>query len=106
LREATNRYSQGGGEGEPAPDLEEKARPLFFQCLDEIRKFLPKAQAARVPKWRALSRIDLEDLYAFVYGFLAEVDERRDEYLQAELRLTSAFLLVKHLMIAACTRTK
>jgi len=97
LREATNRYSQGGGEGEPAPDIEEEARPLFFQCLDEIRKLLPKAQAAQAPKWRGLSRIDLEDLYAFVYGFLAEEDVRRDEYLQAELRLTSAFLLVKHL---------
>jgi type I restriction enzyme R subunit len=92
-----NRYSQGGGEGEPAPDIEEKARPLFFQCLDEIRKLLPRAQAVQVPKWRGLSRIDLEDLYAFVYGFLAEEDEGRDEYLQAELRVTSAFLLVKHL---------
>src|SRR6476661_8255543 len=72
LREATSRYSQGGGEGEPAPDIEEKARPLFFQCLDEIRKLLPVAQGAQVPKWRGFSRIDLEDLYAFVYGFLAE----------------------------------
>ncbi len=97
LREAANRYSQGGGEGEPAPDIEEKARPLFFQCLDEIRRLLPSAQAAQAPKWRSLSRIDLEDLYAFVYGFLAEMDEHRDKYLQAELRLTSAFLLVKHL---------
>jgi type I restriction enzyme R subunit len=97
LREATNRYSQGGGEGEPAPDIEEKARPLFFQCLDEIRKLLPTVQVAQAAEWRERSRIDLEDLYAFVYGLLAEEDERRDEYLLAELRLTSAFLLVKHL---------
>ncbi len=97
LRDATARYSKGGGKGEPAPDIEKKARPLFFECLDEIRRLLPEAQSAQAPKWRALSRIDLEDLYAFVYGFLAEDDELRDHFLQAELRLTSAFLLVKHL---------
>ncbi|MDI1445954.1 type I restriction endonuclease subunit R [Polyangium sp. 6x1] len=97
LREATDRYTKGGGEGEPAPDIETKGRPLFFECLEAVRKLLPAAQAAQAPKWRTLSRIDLEDLYAFVYGYLAEEDERRDEYLQAELRLTTAFLLVKHL---------
>ncbi|WP_158620009.1 type I restriction endonuclease subunit R [Corallococcus sicarius] len=97
LREATNRYSKGGGQGEPAPDIEEKARPLFLQCLGDIRKLLPEAQAAQAPKWRGLSRIDVEDLYAFAYGFLAEDEERKDDYLQTELRLTSAFLLVKHL---------
>jgi type I restriction enzyme R subunit len=97
LREATDRYSQGGGEGEPAPDIEERARPLFFECLDEIRKLLPEAQAAQVPRWRSLSRIDLEDLYAFVYGCIDESDESKDDFLQAEVRLTSAFLLVKTL---------
>jgi type I restriction enzyme R subunit len=97
LREATQRYTQGGGEGEPAPNIEEKARPLFFECLEDIRTLLSDQQADQVPKWRTLSRIDLEDLYAFVFGYLAEEDERQDRFLQAELRLTSAFLLVKHL---------
>lgn len=97
LREATNRYTDGGGEGEPAPNIEDEARPLFVGCLEETRKLIPGAQAERVPRWRALSRIDLEDLYAFVYGYLTEDDARRDEFLQAEVRLTSAFLLVKHL---------
>jgi type I restriction enzyme R subunit len=97
LREATNRYSQGGGKGEPAPNIEETARPLFLRCLDDIRKLLPEAQAVQAPKWRGLSRIELEDLYAFVYGFLAEEDERKDKYFEAELRLTTVFLLVKHL---------
>src|SRR6202043_1158246 len=54
LREATNRYSQGGGEGEPAPDIEEKARPLFFQCLEDMRALLPEEQASQVYKWRTL----------------------------------------------------
>jgi type I restriction enzyme R subunit len=97
LREATDRYSKGGGEGEPAPDIEKTARPLFFACLEQIRKLLPEGQRLLSPKWRTMSRIDLEDLYAFTYGYLTEEDERRDEYLQAELRLTAAFLLVKQL---------
>jgi type I restriction enzyme, R subunit len=97
LREAANRYSKGGGEGEPAPDIEAKARPLFLEALEQTRNVLPNEQAKQAPHWRAMSRIDLEDLYAFVYGFLAEDDERREHFLDAELRLTSAFLLVKHL---------
>ena len=32
-----------------------------------------------------------------MFGYLAEEDERQDRFLHAELRLTSAFLLVKHL---------
>ncbi|UQA58584.1 type I restriction endonuclease subunit R [Polyangium aurulentum] len=97
LREATDRYAKGGGKGDPAPNVDEKARPLFFECLETARKLLPAAQAAQAPNWRRLSRIELEDLYAFVYGYLADDGERRDEFLQAELRLTTAFLLVKHL---------
>lgn len=47
--------------------------------------------------WRRLGRIELEDLYALAYGCLADDDARRDQFLQCEARLTSAFLLVKHL---------
>jgi type I restriction enzyme R subunit len=39
----------------------------------------------------------MEDLYALVYGHIADDDELREHFLQAELRLTSVFLLVKHL---------
>jgi type I restriction enzyme R subunit len=44
-----------------------------------------------------MSRIELEDLYALVYGTLADDDERRDHFLDAEHRLTNVFLLVKHI---------
>ena len=44
-----------------------------------------------------MSDIDMEDLYALVYGFLATEDTRRDDFIQAEAVLSSAFLLVKHL---------
>ena len=61
MREATNRYSRGGGEGDPAPGIEEKARPLFYECLEDLRTLLPAEIAAQAPKWRSLARIDLED---------------------------------------------
>jgi type I restriction enzyme, R subunit len=95
LREATNRYSQGGGRGEPAPSIDAEARPVFYQALEEVRAALPAD--LDYGAWRALSRIELEDRFALVYGFLTDDDDRRDAYLQGEARLTRAFLLVKHL---------
>jgi type I restriction enzyme R subunit len=95
LREATDRYTQGGGRGAPAPDLGEEARPIFMAALAEVRELLPSGQAYGA--WRGLSHMALEDLYALVYGTLAGDDEQRDAFLDAEHRLTSAFLLVKHL---------
>ena len=94
LREATAKYSQGGGKGSPAPDIEETARPMFLQCLADIRATLPEGGYAG---WRRLDSIALEDLYALVYGTLAEEESGREDFLRAELRITQAFLLVKHL---------
>ncbi len=93
LREATNKYTTGGGKGEPAPEVEETAVPVFEACLAEIRAILPEGK--NYGNWRKMSRIDMEDMYAFVFGHLAEDDDRREHFLQAELRLTSSFLLVK-----------
>ncbi len=95
LREATNKYTQGGGTGDPAPDIEGTARPLFFTCLEAIRQLLPEGKD--YGNWQQLSRIEMEDLFSLVYGTLADDDEFRDQFLEAELRLTTAFLLVKHL---------
>lgn len=95
LREATNRYTQGGGCGEPAPDIEGEAMPLFFEHLDEVRGLLPAG--VNYGDWRKLSKIDLEDRYSLVYGHLTESDDVRDEFLQAEHKLTRSFTLVKHL---------
>ncbi len=95
LRDATSHYTQSGGEGEVAAGIDEKARPLFFSALADLRQALPRGR--NYGGWRELSEIDLEDLYALVYGSLAADDDRRDEFLQAEARLSAAFLLVKHL---------
>lgn len=95
LREATGKYTQGGGTGRPAPNVEEEAKPVFFADLDALRRALP--EGINYGDWRGLSNIDLEDRGARVYGYLTETDGRRDEFLQAEARLTKSFLLVRHL---------
>ena len=95
LREATNTYTQGGGKGNPAPSVTDQALPVFMECLEAVRSLLP--EGIEYGDWQRLSRVDLEDRYALVYGTLSNDDERRDEYLQAELRLSHAYLLVKHL---------
>jgi len=100
LREATAQYTQGGGQGEIAPGIAEVAVPLFMAELAAIRATLPAGAPPAgydFSAWRRLGRIELEDLYALAYGCLADDDARRDQFLQCEARLTSAFLLVKHL---------
>lgn len=96
LRAATAKYSSGGEDhGKPAGGLDEDARPLFTAALAEVRTFLP--EGVSYGDWRRLAPIALEDRYAAVYGHLTSDDDLRDHFLDAELRLTNAFLLVKHL---------
>lgn len=95
LRAATATYTQGGGRGNPAPEVGPVARPQFLRLLEEIRGLLPDDRD--YGGWRKLSKIDLEDLYSLVYGHFADDDGLRDEFLLIEKRLTAAFLLVKHL---------
>lgn len=94
LREATGKYTQVGG-GEPAPDVSEQAKPIFYECLDEARGLLPTG--IKYGDWRRLSGIELEDRYALVYGHLTEDEGLREHFLQAELRVSEVYLLVKHL---------
>lgn len=95
LREATATYSSGGGTGAPAADISEQARPAFHEAIEAVRACLPQERDWSV--WRKLSRIEFEDLHSLAYGYLAADDDLRDRFLEAELRLTNAFLLVKHL---------
>jgi len=95
LREATRRYTQGGGRGTPAPGLGDVAKPLFFGELQVVRSLLPAG--VDYGNWRRLTGIDLEDQCSSIYGLLTESDDKRDSYLGAERRLTQTFLLVKHL---------
>ncbi len=95
LREATATYTKGGGKGDPSPEVGPAARPEFMRLLGEMHSLLPHGQD--YGGWRRMSKIQMEDMYSLVYGHLADDDGRRDEFLLAEKRLTSSFLLVKHL---------
>ena len=95
LRDATSHYTQGGGEGKVAGDIDEEARPIFFNALRDTQAILPKGRL--YGGWRTMTEIEVEDLYSLVYGFLSSDDDLRDNFLQAETRVSSAFLLVKHL---------
>lgn len=95
LRDATGKYTAGGGRGEPAPGVSEEAKPLFLGALEAARRLLP--EGIDYGAWRRLSHVDLDDRYALVFGHVTGSEERRDTYLQVELRLSHAYLLVKHL---------
>src|SRR5438094_7635538 len=56
LREATAKYTLGGGRGNPAPNVEDTARPLFHKYLDDIRNLLPEGQ--NYGGWRRMTRIE------------------------------------------------
>jgi type I restriction enzyme, R subunit len=92
LREATNKYTEKNA-GEPAPSIETEGRPIFFASLEEVRRLLP--ENINYGDWRKLSGIDLEDRYSLVFGHLTNSDELRDNFLQAEHKLTKSHLLVK-----------
>jgi type I restriction enzyme R subunit len=95
LREATAKYTQGGGKGDPAPELNGQARAVFFESLQGVRDLLPKDKDYQ--GWRRLSGIDLEDMSTEVVACLTESDEIRDHFFDAEKKLSLTVLLVKHL---------
>jgi type I restriction enzyme R subunit len=95
LREAAGQYSAGGGRGEPAPGVSEEAGPLFVSAVDSARALLPAG--IDHAGWRRLGPVAFEDLHTAVYAHLAGDEELRDRFIEAERRVSSAFLLVRHL---------
>ena len=100
LKEATRKYTQGGGAGNPAPDISDEAKRVFVDSLADTRALLPELPAGRnYGGWRALPNIEFEDLFLRCCGYLTETDELRDDFLATEARLNSAFSLVNHLPV-------
>ena len=98
LKEATRKYTQGGGGGNPAPNINEEAKTVFVQTLADVRDLLPERPAGgSYGDWRAWPNIEFEDLFLQCCGHLMETDELRDDFLAGEARLNSAFSLVNHL---------
>jgi type I restriction enzyme R subunit len=94
LKEATKKYTQGGGVGNPAPDISGEAKEIFLQTLAEVQDLLPELPVGKsYGGWRKLPNIEFEDLLLRCYGHLIETDELRDDFLAGEARLNSAFSL-------------
>jgi type I restriction enzyme R subunit len=93
LKEATHKYTQGGGKGKPIGDLSAEAVPIFFEALEAVRKFVPPG--VDISNWRAKPKVEREDWLADFVGHLMGPDE--DAFLNAQARLDKAYQLVKHL---------
>ncbi|MBE7469087.1 MAG: type I restriction endonuclease subunit R [Anaerolineae bacterium] len=105
LKEATAKYTQGGGRGSLTGDLEQEAAALFLRQLEITRANMPGLKGTEFPAnayaaWRSLSNIQLEDLSRYVYGTLVGDPQHRDDFLNEEFKLSKAFSLVKHLAVA------
>jgi type I restriction enzyme R subunit len=98
LKEATRKYTEGGGQGNPAPNIDEEATDAFLAALKEARDFLPvPAAGTTYGAWRTMPNIDFEDLFLNCCGRLTDTDKTRDDFLVSEAKLNSAFSLVNHL---------
>jgi type I restriction enzyme R subunit len=95
LKEATRKYTTGGGRGNLAEDLADQALSYFFIQLQATRSNLPPDQPYE--RWRDLSRIELEDLCSLCYGTLAADEVLKEDFLNDERRLSKSFSLVSHL---------
>ena len=73
LKEATHRYTQGGGKGKPIGDLSGEAVPIFFEALEAVRKFVPPG--VDITDWRAKPKVEREDWLADFVGHLMGPDE-------------------------------
>ncbi|MDI1346119.1 MAG: type I restriction endonuclease subunit R [Pseudolabrys sp.] len=95
LKAAAKKYTQGGGRGNPAPNLNEEANGAFMAALEEVRELLPALPAGRsYGDWRGWPNIEFEDQFLRCCGHLMETDELRDDFLTAEAKLSCAFSLV------------
>jgi type I restriction enzyme R subunit len=95
LKDATRKYTAGGGRGSLIDELSEQAVQVFLAHLDVTRSHLPPDQPYAT--WRTLDPVALDDLCNLCYGTLAADEQRRDDFLAAEYKLTKAYSLVKHL---------
>ncbi|WP_062310434.1 type I restriction endonuclease subunit R, partial [Alicyclobacillus sendaiensis] len=92
LKEATQRYTAGGGRGRPVVDIKQ-AVEIFYSSLEAVRAFFPPD--LDTINWRGLPKIEREDWIADRVNEL--LGEREEPFLQAQAKLEKAHQLVRHL---------
>jgi type I restriction enzyme, R subunit len=94
LREATRKYSAGGGRGDLVEDLTDRAVDFFLTQLEAALSNLPPD--GDYAGWRDRSPVELDDLTSACYGTLLD-EQAREDFLADEHRLSKAFSLIAHL---------
>ncbi|NIK80538.1 type I restriction enzyme R subunit [Paenibacillus castaneae] len=92
LKEATQKYTGGGGKGAPTFDIE-AAVAIFEEHLETTRSFLP--EGTEVIQWRSYDKIQRDDFIAELVNYL--LGPSQEGFLTAQLKLMNAYKLVKHL---------
>lgn len=92
LKEATKRYTGGGGRGTPTIDIK-KAIAVFSEALTTVRAFFP-AELDFIG-WRGMPKVERDDWIADRVNDL--LGDQQEEFLHAQLRLEKAHQLVRHL---------
>lgn len=92
LKEATNKYTAGGGKGAPHFDIL-AAVEIFESHLDSTRSFIPSG--TEVIQWRSFDKVQRDDFIADLVNHLLGPDQ--EAFLTAQLKLENAYKLVKHL---------
>lgn len=97
LREATDYYTKGKTDhGDPAPHIEGHGAELFLNALRDVRALMPEPERD-YGGWPDWSDIEMADVHRAVYAHFVDDDDLRGEFLDAEHRLSRAYLLVKSL---------
>jgi len=93
LKEATARYTKGGGSGLPAPNIDTEGMEQFLERLENVREIVPEDVSGA----SQFTKIQLEDTVNRLVDALIRTDEQRDEFLLREKNLTTAASLIAHL---------
>ena len=92
LRDATNRYTNGGGQGTVAAEIATKAWPLFLAAIDEVRVLV--APQADLPAMVALPLLARADATADLLQWLVAATDRRDGFLACAAKVARVWPLV------------
>ncbi len=92
LRKATDKYTGGGGKGEPTIDMEQ-ALNMFFNQVEACKNMLP--ETIDYSQWKALRESDKMLLVKQALNALLKYDEVADQFMMEEKKLTGLLSIVK-----------
>ena len=92
LKSATDKYTKGGGHGQPTIDIEQ-ALELFFHQVELCKTFIP--ETLEYDNWRALRDADKLLLVKQAVNHIIKSDEDSNNFMIAEKTLSGLLSIVK-----------